>query len=50
MSDDVINTIVAELQAHGCSWDEARRSWEEALRDPETNVIHVNFGGDCELE
>ena len=50
MGDDVINRIVAELHEHGCSWDEARRSWEEALRDPETNVIYVNFGGDCELE
>ena len=48
MSDDVINAIVAELQAHGCSWDEARRSWEESLR--EINLIYVNFGGDCELE
>ncbi len=31
------------VQAEGCSWEVAQQRWLESRKEPETNVIRVDF-------
>jgi hypothetical protein len=41
---DGITIMTAIKEREGCSWEEARKLWQESNREPEDNVVYVAFG------